>query len=93
MDLARAIKEDFKYQEIGIRPGEKLHEEMISPDDSRRTIELPDRYVVSPIYAEWPFTAPNGKEVIDGFSYKSDTNDLWLTIEQLKKLITNQNDL
>ena len=93
MDLARAIKEDFKYQEIGIRPGEKLHEEMISPDDSRRTTELPDRYVVSPIYAEWPFTPPNGKEVMDGFSYKSDTNDLWLTIEQLKKLVTNKNDL
>jgi UDP-N-acetylglucosamine 4,6-dehydratase len=93
MDLARAIKEDFKYLEIGIRPGEKLHEEMISPEDSRRTIELPNRYVVTPIYAEWPFIPPKGEKVMDGFSYRSDTNDLWLTIEQLKDLITNRNVL
>ena len=89
MDLAQAIKKDFKYEEIGIRPGEKLHEEMISPDDSRRTVELSNRYVVSPIYAEWGFTPPKGKAVEDGFTYRSDTNDLWLTIEELQKLITN----
>ena len=89
MDLAQAIKKDFKYEEIGIRPGEKLHEEMISPDDSRRTVELPNRYVVSPIFAEWGFTPPKGKAVEDGFTYRSDTNDLWLTIEELQKLITN----
>ena len=89
VDLAQAIKKDFKYEEIGIRPGEKLHEEMISPDDSRRTIELSNRYVVSPIFAEWGFTPPKGKAVKDGFTYRSDTNDLWLTIEELQKLITN----
>ena len=89
MDLAQAIKKDFKYEEIGIRPGEKLHEEMISPDDSRRTVELSNRYVVSPIFAEWGFTPPKGKAVPDGFTYRSDTNDLWLTIEELQKLITN----
>ena len=89
MDLAQAIKKDFKYEEIGIRPGEKLHEEMISPDDSRRTVELSNRYVVSPIFAEWGFTPPKGKAVKDGFTYRSDTNDLWLTTEELQKLITN----
>ena len=89
MDLAQAIKKDFKYEEIGIRPGEKLHEEMISPDDSRRTVELSNRYVVSPIFAEWGFTPPKGKTVKEGFNYRSDTNDLWLTIEELQKLITN----
>jgi UDP-N-acetylglucosamine 4,6-dehydratase len=89
MDLAQAIKKDFKYEEIGIRPGEKLHEEMISPDDSRRTVELPNRYVVSPIFAEWGFTPPKGNAVEDGFTYRSDTNDLWLTIEELQRLITN----
>ena len=90
MDLARAIEKDFKYEEIGIRPGEKLHEEMISPDDSRRTIELPNRYVVSPILAEWGFTPPKGKALKDGFTYRSDTNDLWLTVEELQRLITDQ---
>jgi UDP-N-acetylglucosamine 4,6-dehydratase len=89
MDLAQAIKKGFKYEEIGIRPGEKLHEEMISPDDSRRTVELSNRYVVSPIFAEWGFTPPKGKAVEDGFTYRSDTNDLWLTIEELQKLISN----
>jgi len=89
VDLAQAIKKDFKYEEIGIRPGEKLHEEMISPDDSRRTTELSNRYVVSPIFAEWGFTPPKGKAVKDGFTYRSDTNDLWLTAEELQKLITN----
>jgi len=88
MDLAQAIKSDFKYEEVGIRPGEKLHEEMISPDDSRRTVELPNRYVVSPIYAEWGFSPPKGKRVEDGFSYRSDSNDLWLSIEELKRLIS-----
>lgn len=87
MDLAKAIKENFKYDEVGIRPGEKLHEEMISPDDSRRTIELSNRYVVSPIYAEWGFSPPKGRKVEDGFSYRSDSNDLWLTIEELQRLI------
>jgi UDP-N-acetylglucosamine 4,6-dehydratase len=89
MDLARAIKEDFSYEEVGIRPGEKLHEEMISPDDSRRTIELSNRYCVLPIYAEWGFNPPKGKKVEDGFSYRSDSNDLWLTIEKLQELISS----
>jgi UDP-N-acetylglucosamine 4,6-dehydratase len=89
MDLARAIKEDFRYEEVGIRPGEKLHEEMISPDDSRRTTELSNRYCVSPIYAEWGFNPPKGKKVEDGFSYRSDSNDLWLTIEKLQELISS----
>jgi UDP-N-acetylglucosamine 4,6-dehydratase len=87
IDLARAIKSDFKFEEIGIRPGEKLHEEMISPDDSRRTIELPNRYVVSPIFAEWGYTPPKGKFVEDGFTYRSDTNDLWLSEQELQELI------
>jgi len=87
MDLAKAIKDDFEYKEVGIRPGEKLHEEMISTDDSRRTIELENRYVVLPIYAEWGFNPPKGKIVPDGFSYRSDTNDLWLSTTELKRLI------
>jgi UDP-N-acetylglucosamine 4,6-dehydratase len=89
MDLARAIKNDFSYEEVGIRPGEKLHEEMISPDDSRRTIELSNRYCVSPIYADWGFNPPRGKKVEDGFSYRSDSNDLWLNIEKLQELISS----
>jgi UDP-N-acetylglucosamine 4,6-dehydratase len=89
MDLAHAVKKDFNYREIGIRPGEKLHEEMISPDDSRRTIELKNRFVVSPIYAEWGYKSAVGKQVPDGFTYRSDTNNLWLSVEEIQKLIAN----
>lgn len=89
MDLAHAVKSDFSYIEIGIRPGEKLHEEMISPDDSRRTIELKNRFVVSPIYAEWGYKSAVGKQVPDGFTYRSDTNNLWLSVEEIQELISN----
>ena len=89
MDLAHAVKNDFSYEEIGIRPGEKLHEEMISADDSRRTIELTNRFVVSPIYAEWGYLPAVGKQVPDGFTYRSDTNNLWLSVEEIQNLITS----
>ena len=89
MDLAEAIKSNFEYQEIGVRPGEKIHEEMISPDDSRRTLELANRYVVLPIFAEWGFIPPAGAKVVEGFSYRSDTNTDWLTAEKLKKMIAS----
>lgn len=93
MDLAEAIKKDFRYVETGIRAGEKLHEEMISPDDSRRTLKLSNRYIVMPVHAEWGFIPPKGQAVEEGFSYRSNTNDLWLTIDQLKELIRNKKDL
>jgi len=93
MDLAEAVKKDFKYFEVGVRPGEKLHEEMISPDDSMRTLKLPGRYVVTPIFAEWGYSPPKGQAVEANFSYRSDTNDLWLTIDKLRELIGNRNDV
>jgi UDP-N-acetylglucosamine 4,6-dehydratase len=85
-DLAMALAPNSKIKEIGIRPGEKLHEEMISPDDSRRTVKQENRYVISPISVEWNYIEPLGEKLPEGFSYKSDTNDLWLTIDDIKKL-------
>jgi UDP-N-acetylglucosamine 4,6-dehydratase len=88
VDLARAIAPEAELPEIGIRPGEKLHEEMVSVDDSRRTIELPDRYVVLPVLAEWGFKQPAaGRPVPDGFSYSSDTNDHWLEGDELVRFL------
>jgi UDP-N-acetylglucosamine 4,6-dehydratase len=87
IDLVSAVAPDSETIEIGIRPGEKLHEEMISPDDSRRTVKQKDKYVISPIHPDWAFTAPEGEALAEGFSYRSDTNDLWLSIDDLKKLI------
>lgn len=84
-DLAEAIAPGSELVDIGIRPGEKLHEEMISAEDSRRTLRRNDRYVVLPTFAVWGgFTEPVGDPVEDGFSYTSDTNDMWLGVEQLR---------
>ena len=87
IDLAEAIAPGSSVTEIGIRPGEKLHEEMISSDDSRRTLRLNNRYVVMPVVAEWGYQEPKGEFVVDGFSYRSDNNDLWLTSKQLIEMI------
>lgn len=86
-DLARAIAPDAELVEVGIRPGEKLHEEMISSEDSLRTIRQPHRYIVGPTLAEWTYRVPAGEPVPDGFSYTSDTNDLWLSVDDLRALI------
>lgn len=87
-DLVEAVAPGAQTYEIGIRPGEKLHEEMISADDSYRTVRQPDRYVVKPTVQEWWFTEPAGDPVPPGFSYRSDTNDQWLSHADLQALIT-----
>jgi UDP-N-acetylglucosamine 4,6-dehydratase (inverting) len=87
-DLARAVAPDAELIEVGIRPGEKLHEEMISTEDSRRTLRRADRYIVLPTFAIWGgFTEPAGEQVEEGFSYTSDNNDLWLSQEQLAAML------
>lgn len=87
-DLAQAVAPGAAMHEIGIRPGEKLHEEMIAPDDSRRTVRLGDRYVVMPYVSGWGYEAPeDGEPVEEGWTYRSDTNDLWLSAEELRDLV------
>jgi UDP-N-acetylglucosamine 4,6-dehydratase/5-epimerase len=88
-DLARAVAPNSKIEEIGMRPGEKLHEEMISADDSRRTVILDNRYVVTPVVAEWGYAQPKGKKMPEGLPYRSDTNDLWMSESDIKNFIKN----
>ena len=88
LDLVEAVAPDAPTHEMGMRPGEKLHEEMIAADDSRRTLRFPDRYVVQPVVASWGYQAPEGGEAVpDGFNYRSDNNDLWLEVDEMRDLI------
>jgi UDP-N-acetylglucosamine 4,6-dehydratase len=81
VDLARAMAPEKPLRFIGIRPGEKLHEVMITQDDARNTVELEDRYVIMPAFLSRDDASllPTGKPVVERFSYASDTNAEWLT--------------
>ncbi|MFJ4107277.1 UDP-N-acetylglucosamine 4,6-dehydratase (inverting) [Oerskovia enterophila] len=88
VDLAEAVAPGAAQHEVGIRPGEKLHEEMIAPDDSRRTVRLGDRYVIMPYVGGWGYETPaDGIPVPDGFAYQSDSNDEWLSVEDIRTLL------
>jgi UDP-N-acetylglucosamine 4,6-dehydratase/5-epimerase len=88
VDLAEAIAPGAKTVEIGIRPGEKLHEEMIALDDARRTVKVGDRMVVLPHISGWGYEAPAGATPVDPErSYQSHTNDQWLDVEQIRDLL------
>lgn len=89
VDLAKAVDPNAKFVEIGMRPGEKLHEEMISADDSRRTLLVGDRYVVTPVVAEWGYSEPQGVRMPEGIAYQSNTNDLWMSEEEIREYISN----
>jgi UDP-N-acetylglucosamine 4,6-dehydratase len=88
VDLACAVAPDTQLVEIGMRPGEKLHEEMISADDSRRTLLIADRYVVTPVVAEWGYEIPKGIPMAEGVAYQSQTNDLWMSQEDIRNFLT-----
>jgi len=88
MDLAKAIAPDCKYEIIGIRPGEKLHEAMILEDDARHTVEFDTYYVIQPEFPWWSNSfAVGGKKLPDGFSYTSDKNKDWLDKNELLKVL------
>jgi UDP-N-acetylglucosamine 4,6-dehydratase len=89
VDLAQAVAPGSEMHEIGMRPGEKLHEEMISEDDSRRTIETNGRFIVMPVVAEWGYKIPDGTPMKDGGAYRSDTNPEWMSQSDLNKFIEN----
>jgi UDP-N-acetylglucosamine 4,6-dehydratase/5-epimerase len=89
IDLARAIAPEAQVEIIGIRPGEKLHEALISEDEARNTVELERMFVVQPAEATWfgYDWQSQGKLLEDGFVYSSDHNSEWLDLEGIKKFI------
>ena len=91
IDLATAIAPTATTHEIGVRPGEKLHEEMISPEEGRRALRLTDRYVLQPTIATWGYTPPEDAEAVPAdFSYRSNTNDLWLSVDELRAMLEGE---
>jgi UDP-N-acetylglucosamine 4,6-dehydratase len=96
LDVAEAICSSKDVEIIGIRPGEKIHEEMITPSDSFNTFDLEKYYVILPTKPIWDISLFiknfNARPVKIGFSYNSGENSEWLTVTDLKKLINNNLD-
>lgn len=88
-DLAKAMAPEAKINYIGIRPGEKLHEVLISEDEARTVVEMDDMYVVQPAEAFWfgREWESIGKPLTDSFRYVSNTNEDWLTVQQIQEII------
>ncbi len=95
IDIATSVSSSAKQYEIGIRPGEKLHEQMIGTEDSDHTYEYDDYYKILPSINNWskdPERIGNGKKVKSGFIYSSDNNIEWMKIETLKNWIDENNE-
>jgi UDP-N-acetylglucosamine 4,6-dehydratase/5-epimerase len=90
VDVARCLGQGLPVKIVGIRPGEKLHEVMVTEDDSRQTLELDDRYIIEPAFAWWqrnPYVSTGAVPVPQGFRFASDTNSDWLDDERLEALL------
>jgi UDP-N-acetylglucosamine 4,6-dehydratase/5-epimerase len=92
-DLARVIGPDCEHEVIGIRPGEKLHETLVSEDDARWTVELKNQYINFPIYSYWKKNPDKagyeGVPCTEGFRYSSDTNAVWLNDDEIRALVSH----
>ena len=92
-DLARAINDRCKFKYIGIRPGEKLHEEMITKSDSINTVNYGNYYAILSPFGKYDVKryckVTKSKKVKDGFSFSSEKNGKFLTVQELKKIIKN----
>ncbi|MCQ2497528.1 MAG: UDP-N-acetylglucosamine 4,6-dehydratase (inverting) [Lachnospiraceae bacterium] len=88
-DLAKAMLPDCNMPEVGIRPGEKLHEIMVTTEDSMTTYEYDKHFIVYPqtVYSDRQKINESGKKVPDGFSYSSGNNTEWLSVEDIQKLL------
>jgi len=91
-DLARIVGPNCKQELIGIRPGEKLHEVMVSQDDARLTLETNDMFIIQPTHDYWTHkdykkSLKGSRPCPDGFSYASDTNTAWLNDRQIVELV------
>jgi UDP-N-acetylglucosamine 4,6-dehydratase (inverting) len=95
-DVATAIAPGCRQEVVGIRPGEKLHEEMVTETDAMSTLEFDDHFVIMPTVTMWQagdFTRGNtGRPCPPGFRYNSGTNTRWLTVEEIRRLVVEHVD-
>lgn len=94
-DLARAVAPEAKLNYVGIRPGEKLHEQMIGPEDSFYTYEYPEYYKILPTINNWGTSKErikDGSKVAEGFSYTSDNNAEWMSSETLQEWVADNHE-
>ncbi len=90
-DIAKAVSEDANLNLVGIRPGEKLHEQMIGLEDAPHTFDYGSYYKILPAIHNWSADSArigHGIKVRDDFSYNSETNDQWMSIESLREWIS-----
>ena len=90
VDLAAALAPNLPIKVVGIRPGEKLHEVMVTTDDGRVTVELPDRFVIEPSFNFWArerSSLAGAQPVPENFSYASDNNTQWLDVAATQQLL------
>jgi UDP-N-acetylglucosamine 4,6-dehydratase len=87
VDLADAIAPGVPQRVVGIRPGEKVHEVLVTADEARHTCQLEDMYVVLPEHHPWTDVAWDGKPVVDGFEFSSGTNDRFLGVDELRAML------
>ncbi len=90
IDLAKCLAPELPTEVVGIRPGEKLHEVMITEDDARTTFDAGDRYVIQPAFQSWSREKnllPGAEPVAEDFRYTSDTNTDWLDTDGLKEML------
>lgn len=95
-DLASVIAPNAKLKIVGIRPGEKIHEQMIGIEDAHYTYEYPEHYKILPAIHEWDQDAhriKNGSRVADNFSYTSDKNSEWLSADALQKWLEENQEI
>ena len=92
VDLARALAPQCKLEFVGIRPGEKLHEQMIGEEDAHYTFEYPEHYKILPVINDWstsPERIKDGMKVAQGFNYRSDNNSEWMSADDLMAWVNN----
>jgi UDP-N-acetylglucosamine 4,6-dehydratase len=88
LDMAQAIAPECQIDCVGIRPGEKLHEVLLSEDEARNAVEIDDMFVIQPAQSWWRKENWKGSTTLpEGFRYASDSNSQWLTAEDLYKLV------